>query len=158
MTHLSASASSKQSEEGKQPKATKSQVLFWQSNSTSQNAVSSEPLEGDPTFSLLCLDYLVVGKGWAIPNEVTQTSPHPLLHLLVSGCDLPAPAAGHICRHDGFHPRGGPPSPNATASQLPLFRHLLQCDLAAQWCATTDRHWRFHIHKQNYSWDAHEIE
>lgn len=57
--------------------------------------------------------------------------------LVVAVCDPPAPAAGHICRHDGFRLQG-PPPPNATVTHLPLFQHLLQSDLAAQWCATMD--------------------
>lgn len=32
----------------------------------------------------------------------------------------------------------GPPPPNATVTHLPLFQHLLQSDLAAQWCATME--------------------
>lgn len=55
--------------------------------------------------------------------------------LVVAVCDPLAPAAGHICRHDVFRLQE-PPPPNATVTHRLLFQHLLQSDLAAQWCAT----------------------
>ena len=57
--------------------------------------------------------------------------------LVVAVCDPPAPAAGHICRHDGFRLQG-PPPPNATVTLHPLLWHFPQSDLAALWCATMD--------------------
>lgn len=57
--------------------------------------------------------------------------------LVVAVSDPPAPAAGSICRHDEFCLQG-PPPPNATVTHLPLFWHLLQSELAAQWCSTMD--------------------
>lgn len=54
--------------------------------------------------------------------------PKDSIHVAL--CDAPAPAAGHTCRHDVFSLQE-PPPPNATVTHHPLFRHLLQSDLAA---------------------------
>lgn len=84
---------------------------------------------------------LYVVEGLSLNGMVLSLSQcHPLTlistnSLVLAVCDPPAPAAGHICRHDGFYLQG-PPTPNATVAHCPLFRHLLQSDLAAQWCAT----------------------
>lgn len=49
--------------------------------------------------------------------------------LVVAICDPPAPAAGHICRHDRLCPQG-PPPPNATVTHLHLFS--ICCNLTWQ--------------------------
>lgn len=53
-------------------------------------------------------------------------------------CNPPAPAAGHICRHDVLRLQEAPP-PDATVTHRLLFQHSLESDLAARWCATEGR-------------------